>query len=91
MIKKQLRLTFLAPAIVALLSGCNTGPDLVDESAAKSAPEVIEERTTGTTLFDEGMVAPDGLWLTRARFGKTLTPKGPCIQVYKGYIFVTRY
>lgn len=43
------------------------------------------------TVFDEGMVAPDGLWLTRAAFGNTLTPKGPCIKVHKGYIFVTRY
>lgn len=45
----------------------------------------------GITMVDEGMVAPDGLWLTRRAFAPTLTPKGDCMKIHKGYIFVTRY
>ena len=50
----------------------------------------MPDRTT-TSMVDEGIVAPDGLWLTRRAFAPTLTPKGDCIKVHKGYIYVTRY
>ncbi|MBN1864088.1 MAG: BNR-4 repeat-containing protein [Victivallales bacterium] len=43
------------------------------------------------TMVDEGMVAPDGLWLTRKAFANTITPKGDCMKIHKGYIYVTRY
>ena len=50
----------------------------------------MPDRTT-ISMVDEGMVAPDGLWQTRLAFAPTLTPKGDCIKVHQGYIFVTRY
>jgi hypothetical protein len=46
---------------------------------------------TVIAVVDEGMVATDGLWLTQRAFAPTLTPKGDCVKVHMGYIFVTRY
>lgn len=42
-------------------------------------------------MIDEGVVAEDALYLTRARFGDVITPHGDCIKVYKDWIYVTWY
>ncbi len=42
-------------------------------------------------MVNEGVVAKDALYLTRAKFGDIITPHGDCIKVYRGYIYVTWY
>jgi hypothetical protein len=42
-------------------------------------------------MIDEGVVADDALYLTRAQFGDVITPHGDCIKIYKDYIYVTWY
>lgn len=85
--KQTLNFIYLASALLAAALCSHALPGSADEFASVFPGG----GSSGVTVYNEGMVAPDGLWLTRAKFGRTLTPKGPCIQVYKGYIFVTRY
>ncbi|MCF7954363.1 MAG: BNR repeat-containing protein [Phycisphaerae bacterium] len=61
------------------------GADQVDK------PKVTMSAKPSITLVDEGLVAPDGLWLTRKVFGRNLSAHGDCIKVHKGYIYVTWY
>jgi hypothetical protein len=42
-------------------------------------------------MVNEGEISPDGLYLTRAKFGRSINARDGMIQVYKGYIFVSWY
>ena len=66
--------------------------------AQKKASQITGEKNSPKApnacniLFkNEGMVANDGLWLTRKRFGFEITPKIGGLKIYKGYIFVSWY
>lgn len=67
--------------LAVALTGSTLGP--INMSHAADDPAI--------TFVDEGQVTPEGLYLTRAKFGRFINAKGATIQVYKGYIFVSWY
>ena len=65
-----------------------TLPALLFASVCSAADPSPQPLVQSVTVFNEGIVANDGLWLTRRMFGRNLAVHGDCLAVHKGYIFL---
>jgi hypothetical protein len=71
---KRLEIIIFGRATLAVLTGCVPESEQVTKAAPAPVVEPAPEPASSITMVDEGMVAPDGLWLTRRKFSQTLIP-----------------
>lgn len=79
-----MRCTRMLPGLLIIGAGMIGNIKMTHAQTDHPAPPTIQ-------LGNEGEVASQGLYLTRAAFGRSINARDNTIRIYKGYIYVSWY
>lgn len=91
--KRYLTVTLILAMAFLLIKSAN---EMAQASEAMGESNHVEqERKEGESapvaMIEDTLVAPDGLYFSKAQFSHRISPHGDCIDVVNGYVYVTWY